>query len=74
MTLTEAEESMVALVRDFIDQRVVGNVREFDEDDVYPEEFIEEMKKLVLWHLDVEGQKPADIAPLLGMRDRKSVV
>ena len=46
MTLTEAEESMVALVRDFIDQRVVGNVREFDEDDVYPEEFIEEMKKL----------------------------
>lgn len=23
--------------------------------------------QLVLWHLDVEGQKPADIAPLLGM-------
>ena len=34
MTLTEAEESMVALVRDFIDQRVCGNVREFDEDEV----------------------------------------
>ena len=24
--------------------------------------------QLVLWHLDVEGHKPADIAPLLGMR------
>src|SRR5699024_7597556 len=23
--------------------------------------------QLVLWHLEVEGQKPADIAPLLGM-------
>src|SRR5690606_8569257 len=23
--------------------------------------------QMVLWHLDVEGQKPADIAPLLGM-------
>ena len=23
--------------------------------------------QLVLWHLDVEGQKPADVAPLLGM-------
>ncbi len=23
--------------------------------------------QLVLWHLDVEGQKPADIAPMLGM-------
>ena len=23
--------------------------------------------QLVLWHLEVEGQKPADVAPLLGM-------
>ena len=23
--------------------------------------------QVVLWHLEVEGQKPADIAPLLGM-------
>ncbi|GAB11354.1 acyl-CoA dehydrogenase [Gordonia araii NBRC 100433] len=46
MALTKDEEEMVALVRDFIDQRVVGNVREFDEPDVYPEAFIEEMKEL----------------------------
>ncbi|MFT4201530.1 acyl-CoA dehydrogenase family protein [Gordonia sp. (in: high G+C Gram-positive bacteria)] len=46
MALTKDEEEMVALVRDFIDRRVVGHVREFDEPDVYPEEFIEEMKGL----------------------------
>ncbi|GED96082.1 acyl-CoA dehydrogenase family protein [Gordonia crocea] len=46
MALTKDEEDMVALVRDFVDQRVVGNVREFDEPDVYPEEFIEAMKEL----------------------------
>ncbi|MFT3901376.1 MAG: acyl-CoA dehydrogenase family protein [Gordonia sp. (in: high G+C Gram-positive bacteria)] len=44
--MTKDEEDMIALVRDFIDQRVVGKVREFDEPDVYPEEFIEEMKQL----------------------------
>ncbi|QKT08813.1 acyl-CoA dehydrogenase family protein [Gordonia sp. X0973] len=46
MALTKDEEDMVALVRDFIDRRVVGHVREFDEPDVYPEAFIEEMKEL----------------------------
>ena len=34
------------MVADFVDRRVRGNVREFEEDDVYPEEFIEEMKAL----------------------------
>ncbi|MBM7365703.1 acyl-CoA dehydrogenase family protein [Gordonia hydrophobica] len=46
MSLTRDEEQMVALVRDFIDQRVAPRVREFEEDDVYPEEFIEQMKEL----------------------------
>ncbi|MCF8588926.1 acyl-CoA dehydrogenase family protein [Gordonia liuliyuniae] len=46
MALTEDEQDMVALVADFTDQRVRDRVREFDEPDVYPEEFIEEMKAL----------------------------
>ncbi len=37
---------MIALVRDFVDQRVAPRVREFEHDDIYPEEFIEEMKTL----------------------------
>lgn len=46
MTLTRDEEDMVAVVRDFVDQRVSDRVREFEQDDIYPEEFIEEMKTL----------------------------
>ncbi|WP_306361787.1 acyl-CoA dehydrogenase family protein [Nocardia sp. CC227C] len=46
MSLTADEQQMVDLVADFVDQRVKNHVREFEEDDVYPEEFIEEMKKL----------------------------
>ncbi|MCF8572170.1 acyl-CoA dehydrogenase family protein [Gordonia sp. HY002] len=46
MALTADEQDMVALVADFTDKRVRGNVRELDEPDVYPEAFIEEMKAL----------------------------
>ncbi|MGI6795992.1 acyl-CoA dehydrogenase family protein [Gordonia sihwensis] len=46
MALTKDEQEMVSLVRDFIDQRVASRVREFEADDIYPEEFIEEMKEL----------------------------
>ena len=46
MPLTMDEQEMVALTRGFVEQRVIGRVREYDADDVYPEEFIEEMKKL----------------------------
>ncbi|MFD6272932.1 acyl-CoA dehydrogenase family protein [Nocardia asteroides] len=46
MSLTADEQQMVDLVAEFVDQRVKNRVREFEEDDVYPEEFIEEMKKL----------------------------
>ncbi|MFD2470337.1 acyl-CoA dehydrogenase family protein [Amycolatopsis silviterrae] len=46
MTLTDDEQQMVALVADFVDERVRPRVREFEADDVYPAEFIEEMKKL----------------------------
>ncbi|WP_143965890.1 acyl-CoA dehydrogenase family protein [Gordonia zhaorongruii] len=46
MALTSDEQDMVDLVAHFIDHRVRDRVREFDEPDVYPEEFIEEMKRL----------------------------
>lgn len=46
MTLTDDEKQMVALVAEFVDERVRPRVREFEADDVYPAEFIDEMKKL----------------------------
>jgi len=46
MSLTPDEEEMIALVRDFVDERVKPDVRKFEETDTYPEDFIEEMKKL----------------------------
>ncbi|PKV97222.1 alkylation response protein AidB-like acyl-CoA dehydrogenase [Amycolatopsis echigonensis] len=46
MTLTDDEQQMVALVAEFVDDRVRPRVREFEADDVYPGEFIDEMKKL----------------------------
>ncbi|MBL7492205.1 acyl-CoA dehydrogenase family protein [Frankia sp. AgB1.9] len=37
---------MVALVREFVDERVRPGVREFEASDTYPDAFIEEMKQL----------------------------
>jgi len=44
--LTSDEEAMIALVREFVEERVKPHVREFEETDTYPEGFIEEMKRL----------------------------
>jgi alkylation response protein AidB-like acyl-CoA dehydrogenase len=46
MTLTRDEQQIVELVSDFVDERVRPRVRDYEQDDIYPEEFIEEMKKL----------------------------
>ena len=46
MKLTDEEHQIVALVAEFVDERVRPGVREFEADDIYPAEFIEEMKKL----------------------------
>ncbi|MFE0020639.1 acyl-CoA dehydrogenase family protein [Amycolatopsis sp. NPDC059021] len=46
MTLSDDEQQMVALVAEFVDERVRPRVREFEENDVYPAELIDEMKKL----------------------------
>ncbi|MEV4152887.1 acyl-CoA dehydrogenase family protein [Nocardia salmonicida] len=56
MSLTADEQQMVDLVADFVDQRVKNRVREFEEDDIYPEEFIEEMKKLGFFGLLVPAE------------------
>ncbi|GLY67970.1 acyl-CoA dehydrogenase family protein [Amycolatopsis taiwanensis] len=45
-TLTPDEQDMVRLVAEFVDDRVRPRVREFEADDIYPEEFIEMMKEL----------------------------
>ncbi|GAA4757811.1 acyl-CoA dehydrogenase family protein [Gordonia alkaliphila] len=56
MALSADELEMVALVRDFVDQRVVGRVRDYEQDDIYPEEFIEEMKTLGFFGLLVPAE------------------
>ncbi|MGN2637797.1 acyl-CoA dehydrogenase family protein [Nocardia takedensis] len=56
MSLTPDERHVVDLVADFVDRRVEGRVREFEEDDVYPEEFIEEMKELGFFGLLVPAE------------------
>ena len=44
--LSADEQDMVRLVAEFVDERVRPRVREFEAEDRYPEELIEEMKKL----------------------------
>ena len=46
MYLTDDDQQLVAMVSDFVDNRVRPNVREFEEADTYPEPLIEEMKEL----------------------------
>jgi alkylation response protein AidB-like acyl-CoA dehydrogenase len=46
MTLTDDETQMVALTARFVDEHVRPRVREFEADDVYPAELIDEMKTL----------------------------
>jgi alkylation response protein AidB-like acyl-CoA dehydrogenase len=46
MSLTADEQQMVELVAEFVEERVKPRVREYEQDDLYPEEFIEEMKQL----------------------------
>jgi len=55
-TLTPDEQDMVRLVAEFVDERVRPRVREFEADDIYPGEFIEEMKKLGFFGLLVPAE------------------
>jgi alkylation response protein AidB-like acyl-CoA dehydrogenase len=44
--LSQDELDIVALVREFVDERVKPRVREFEASDTYPDDFIEAMKRL----------------------------
>ncbi|OBC04223.1 acyl-CoA dehydrogenase [Mycobacterium sp. 852013-50091_SCH5140682] len=55
-TLTADEQQMVELVSEFVDQRVRPRVRDYEQDDIYPEEFIEEMKQLGFFGLLVPAE------------------
>ncbi|MEU0790575.1 acyl-CoA dehydrogenase family protein [Amycolatopsis sp. NPDC005961] len=56
MTLTDDETRIVALVAEFTDERVRPRVREFEADDVYPGELIDEMKALGFFGLLVPAE------------------
>jgi alkylation response protein AidB-like acyl-CoA dehydrogenase len=55
-TLTEDEQQVVSLVAEFVDERVHPRVRNYEAVDEYPEEFIEEMKKLGFFGLLVPAE------------------
>jgi alkylation response protein AidB-like acyl-CoA dehydrogenase len=55
-SLTPDEQDMVRLVADFVSERVKPRVREFESSDTYPEDFIEEMKKLGFFGLLVPAE------------------
>jgi alkylation response protein AidB-like acyl-CoA dehydrogenase len=46
MGLSRDERDLVALVAEFVDEKVRGHVREYEQDDRYPEPLIEQMKEL----------------------------
>lgn len=54
--LIQEEREMIALVREFVDKHVRPRVRDFEQQDRYPEEFIEKMKELGFFGLLI----PAD--------------
>lgn len=56
MRLTEDEQQIVAMVAEFVDERVRPRVREFEQDDVYPGELIDEMKELGFFGLLVPAE------------------
>ena len=55
-SLSPDEQDMVRLVADFVDERVRPRVRDFEADDIYPEELIEEMKALGFFGLLVPAE------------------
>jgi alkylation response protein AidB-like acyl-CoA dehydrogenase len=54
--LSPDEQDMVRLVAEFVDERVRPGVRDYESTDTYPEEFIEEMKKLGFFGLLVPAE------------------
>ncbi len=54
--LTDDERDVVAVVEDFVEEEVRPRVREFEQDDVYPEPLIEQMKALGCFGLLVPAE------------------
>jgi alkylation response protein AidB-like acyl-CoA dehydrogenase len=54
--LTSDEQDMVRMVAEFVDERVRPRVREFEADDLYPEELVEQMKELGFFGLLVPSE------------------
>ena len=52
-TLSAEEQEVVALVRDWIDRDVRGNVQELEHANEYPEKWIEQMKQLGIYGLAI---------------------
>jgi alkylation response protein AidB-like acyl-CoA dehydrogenase len=52
-TLSPEEREIVALVRDWIDRDVRGNVQELEHANTYPEKWIEQMKELGIYGLAI---------------------
>jgi alkylation response protein AidB-like acyl-CoA dehydrogenase len=52
-TLSAEEQEVVALVRDWVDREVRGNVRELEHANEYPEKWIEQMKQLGIYGLAI---------------------
>jgi alkylation response protein AidB-like acyl-CoA dehydrogenase len=52
-TLSSEEREIVALVRDWIDRDVRGNVQELEHANTYPEKWIEQMKELGIYGLAI---------------------
>ena len=55
-TLTEDEQRVISVVAEFVNERVHPRVRNYEAVDEYPEEFIEEMKKLGFFGLLVPAE------------------
>lgn len=52
-TLSAEEQEVVALVRDWVDREVRGNVQELEHANEYPEKWIEQMKQLGIYGLAI---------------------
>lgn len=52
-SLSEVEQEVVALVRNWVDREVRGNVQEFEHANEYPEKWIEQMKELGIYGLAI---------------------
>ncbi|GMA18455.1 hypothetical protein GCM10025862_04760 [Arsenicicoccus piscis] len=49
--LTEEQQELLALVREFVDEQIIPNAQELEHSDTYPEQIVEQMKELGIFGL-----------------------